>query len=204
MGFYNDRILPRMIDMACGSKAMEADRTRAADGLSGVVLEIGFAGGTNLPCYPTAVTKVLAVEPSLVARRIAESRIAASSIAVEVVGLDGHSIELADNSCDGALSTFTLCTVSNPLVVLSEIRRILKPGADLHVLEHGLAPDPTTQRWQHRLNGIERYACGGCELIRDVPRLLATAGFEIIELNQRFASGPRPWSYFTSAIARSL
>ena len=203
MGFYGDRILPKLIDVACGSKAMEHDRSLATEGLTGVVLEIGFAGGSNLPCYPSAVTKVLAVEPSLMAHRLAGPRITASRIDVEMVGLDGHAINLDDNICDGALSTFTLCTVSNPLIVLSEIRRILKPGAALHVLEHGLAPDIKTQRWQHRLNGLERFACGGCELIRDVPALLAEAGFEIVDLDQRFAKGPRPWSYFTTAIARS-
>ncbi len=202
MGIYNDQLLPRFTDAMCGSKAMEDDRRGATAGLSGVILEIGFAGGPNLPCYPAEVTKVLAVEPAGIAPKLAAKRLATSSIEVEFIGLDGQSIPLGDQSCDGALSTFTLCTVPDPMKALSEIRRILKPGGELHVLEHGLAPDEKTQRWQKRFNGFERFACGGCELIRDVPHMLTEAGFEILELEQRFAKGPRPWSYFTTAVAR--
>jgi SAM-dependent methyltransferase len=201
MGIYRDQVLPRLTDALCGSKAMERDRRAATHGLAGVVVEIGFAGGPNLPCYPEAVTKVLAVEPARIAPTLAAKRLASSPLAVEFVGLDGQSIPLEDQSCDGALSTFTLCTIPDPLVALREVRRVLKPGGSLHVLEHGLAPDERTRRWQHRLNGFERFACGGCELVRDIPALLEEAGFAIDSMEQRFVKGPRPWSYFTTAVA---
>src|SRR5690606_36469949 len=100
------------------------------------------------------VERVLAVEPSAVARRLAAKRIEASSVPVEFVGLDGQSIPLADDSVDAALSTFTLCTIPDERVALREVLRVLRPGGELHVVEHGRSPDHGVQRWQHRLERV--------------------------------------------------
>ena len=201
MGVYDDTVLPHLIDLAMRQKGLRSWRRRAADGLSGQVVEIGFGSGTNIGCYPPAVDQILAVEPSLTARRLAAKRIASSDTSIEFAGFDGEALELDDDSCDGALSTFTLCTVPEPLQALAELKRVLKPGRQLQVLEHGLAPRAATARWQRRLDGIEARLCGGCHLTRDVPTLLAAAGFEVTIREQRFAPGPRPWSWFTIATA---
>src|ERR1019366_9488735 len=108
--------------------------------------------GLNVQHYPPEVEVVLAVEPAALARRLPAKRMAVASTPIEHVGLDGQAIPLDDASCDAGLSTFTLCTVGDPAKALSELRRVLRAGGRCHFLEHGIAPDPTVARWQHRLD----------------------------------------------------
>ena len=203
MGLYRDHVVPRLVELTCGAKGIERFRRSAMEGLSGRILEIGFGSGLNVPHYPTEVTEVLAVEPAATARRIAESRISASGVPVLHVGLDGQSVELPDASCDAALCTFSLCTIPDPAAALGEVARIRVAGGRLHLLEHGVAPDPGIARWQRRIDPIERRIADGCHLSRDPVGLLESAGFRVERLEQRYVSGPKPWSYFTIAVASS-
>jgi len=182
---------------------IEPWRGQVAEGLVGRVVEIGFGSGLNAQHYPSEVEVVLAVEPAAVARRLATKRMAAAGIAVTHVGLDGQAIALDDASSDSALSTFTLCTVPDPLAVLHELRRVLRPGGRLHFLEHGLAPDPGVARWQHRLEPLQRRLAGGCHLTRSASDLVAEAGFVIERDDERYGRGPKPWSWFTLGVAQS-
>jgi hypothetical protein len=94
--------------------------------------------------------------------------------------------------------TFSLCSITDPTLALSEVRRVLKPGGSLHFLEHGLAPDPGVARWQHRLDPVQRRVFAGCHLSRDVPALVQAAGLEMAELRAEYQPGPRvmrPWTY---------
>jgi len=118
------------------------------------------------------------------------------------VGLDGQALELSDESCDSALATFTLCTVPDARRALDEVVRVLRPGGSLHFLEHGLSPDARVARWQRRLDPLQRALAAGCHLTRDPLALVADAGLELTWSEQRYASGPKAWSYFTVGVAR--
>lgn len=201
MGFCREHILPRLVDRACGTAGMTRWRAGVTEGLRGRVVEIGFGSGLNIGHYPPEVDVVLAVEPAEVARRLARRRVASSPVPVEHVGLDGQSIPLADVSCDAALSTFTLCTVPDAHLALTELRRVLRPAGELHFLEHGLAPDPEVVTWQRRFEPWQRRLADGCHLTRDIPKLVADAGFVIDRIDQRYAKGPRPWSWFSIGVA---
>lgn len=171
------------------------------EGLHGRVVEVGFGSGLNVEHYPSQVEVVLAVEPAALARRLASRRIAANAVRVEHVGLDGQSIPLDDASCDCALSTFTLCTVPDPAKVLSELRRVLRHGGRLHFLEHGISPEPAVAKWQRRLDPFQRKFADGCHLTRDATTLVKGAGFLVEHVEQRYAKGPKPWSWFTLGVA---
>jgi ubiquinone/menaquinone biosynthesis C-methylase UbiE len=193
MGVYGERVLPRIIDVACGMKSSDPIRQRACEKLHGRVVEIGFGSGLNIAFYPDAVTAVDAIEPADLGWKLAGKRLAKSSVPVERSGLDGQRLPLADNSCDTALSTWTLCTIPDVAAALSEVRRVLKPGGTLHFVEHGLAPDEKVQRWQHRLDPLQQRVFGGCHLSRPIERLLTEAGFTITEIDVFYEKGAPKW-----------
>ena len=196
---YRDTILPRLVDCACGTAELHRWRERVTEGLSGEILEIGFGSGLNLSHYRDGVTLIHAIEPSGGARRLSRSR--AAHCAVVHHEHSAESLPLADASCDGALSTFTLCTIPDVARALDEVRRVVRPGGRFHVLEHGIAPDRGVAAWQRRLDPLQGFLAGGCHLTRDPPMLLERAGFEIESVQQRYARGPKPWTYLTSAMA---
>jgi ubiquinone/menaquinone biosynthesis C-methylase UbiE len=189
MGIYGERVLPRIINAACGMKANDPLRHRVCAGLEGDVVEIGFGSGLNVPFYPEAVSRVAAVEPADVGWNLAAERVKASHVAIERAGLDGQSLPFADDSFDSAISTWTLCTIPDVAAALQEVRRVLKPGATLHFVEHGLAPDEGVRRWQHRFEPLQKRLFGGCHLTRPIVDLLSTAGFTITELDVFYEDG---------------
>jgi SAM-dependent methyltransferase len=189
MGLYGDRVLPRIINIVCGTKTVEPLRRRVCAGLSGDVIEIGFGSGLNVPFYPAAVTRVAAIEPSDVGWKLAAKRLAAAKVPVQRSGPDGQVLPFADDSFDAALSTWTLCTIPEVAAALREVRRVIKPGGKLHFLEHGLAPDERVRHWQRRLDPLQQRVAGGCHFTRPIVELLMTAGFTIDELDVFYEKG---------------
>jgi ubiquinone/menaquinone biosynthesis C-methylase UbiE len=189
VGLYEKQVLPRILNVACGTKTAEPLRRWVCEGLTGNVVEIGFGSGLNVPFYPAAVTRVAAVEPSDLGWKLAGQRLKAASVPVQRSGLDGQSLPLADNSYDAALSTWTLCTIPDATAALREVRRVLKPGGTLHFLEHGLAPDERVRRWQRRLDPLEQRLFGGCHFTRPIADLLTAAGFTITDVDVFYEKG---------------
>jgi SAM-dependent methyltransferase len=202
MGLYERHLLPRIIDFACAAPELIPYRRKVVSQARGTVLEIGFGSGLNLPLLPAAVDRVLAVDPSETAHELARKRIAAASCAVDSIGLEAERIAAETASADCALSTFTLCTIDDVAGALREVRRILKPGGRFLFVEHGRAPDPGTLRWQDRMNSLQRYLCGGCNLNRDIAALVRDAGFTLQDLEQGYVPGlPRTHAYLYTGSA---
>jgi ubiquinone/menaquinone biosynthesis C-methylase UbiE len=195
MGFWEQQVVPRFINVFMGSKGFAKLRRRTVGALEGEVLEVGFGSGLNVPHYPDAVTKVYAVDPSEVGRRLAAKRVAESPVPIESIGLDGEHLPLADHSVDAVLTTWTLCTIPHPDQALREMARVLRPGGHLHFIEHGRAPDEKVQRWQRRLNPVQKRVAGGCHLDRHIDELISDAGFDIDELHTFYVAGPKSMSY---------
>ena len=179
--FYDERILPRVMDRATRSRTFDRMRAAATAGLSGRVLEIGFGSGLNLAHLPAEVTRVYAVDPSLAGRDIARDRIEARGIPVEWVGLDGADIALPDRSVDCVLSTLTLCTIPDVAAALREVRRVLVPGGTFSFFEHGASPNVRVRRWQGRLGPVQRTMFGGCNLHRPIFDLVTESGLRLGE-----------------------
>jgi ubiquinone/menaquinone biosynthesis C-methylase UbiE len=201
MGFYADQVLPRAMDLVLRGDELNAIRVRVASDLSGEVLEVGFGSGRNVEHYPPAVTRVLAVDPAKVGRKIAARRVAASSVPIEYIGLDGQSLPLPADSVDHALTTWTLCTIPDVERALHEIRRAVRPGGRLHFVEHGRAPDPNVARWQDRLTPIQRRVAGGCHLNRPIDTLIADSGLDLQRLDVYYLRGLKSFSYTYEGVA---
>jgi ubiquinone/menaquinone biosynthesis C-methylase UbiE len=182
MGFYAERILPRLLDKSLDRAEFATLRRAALADVRGEILEIGFGTGLNLPHYPATVRRLTAVDSSAGMSKLARQRIAASAIAVDQRVLDGARLPFADDSFDTVVSTFTLCSIGEVQGALRELRRVLKPGGRFHFVEHGLSDDPGVQRWQHRLTPVQRLVAGGCHLDRDIAALIAGAGFSFAGL----------------------
>jgi ubiquinone/menaquinone biosynthesis C-methylase UbiE len=189
MGVYRDRVFPRIINLACNTKETRRIRHEVCAPLAGDVLEIGFGTGLNLPHLPSAVTRLLAVDPMERGPRLAADRLADTSVDVVFVGLDGQSLDLEDGSVDAALSTWTLCSIPDASAAVREIGRVLRPGGTFHFAEHGAAPDANVRAWQDRLNGVQQRVACGCNLNRDIPSIVEAGGMTVTALDTFYAKG---------------
>ena len=196
MTFYDDKVLPHLIDLACSTKPTRKQREKIVHLAEGDVLEIGFGSGLNLPFYDgDKVRKVFGLEPSAGMRRKAQPNVDASGIDVEFIDLPGEEIPLEAKSVDTVLVTFTLCSIDDAVAALEGMRRVLKPGGNLLFCEHGAAPDAGVRRWQDRLNpGWKRFS-GGCNMNRDIPALIERGGFRITTDERMYIPGLRILSY---------
>ncbi|PCD00029.1 class I SAM-dependent methyltransferase [Halopseudomonas pelagia] len=203
MNPYERYVLPRMIDIACGMGDVMKARSRIVPQAIGEVLEIGIGTGLNLQFYrPDQVSSIVGVDPAAQMQTLALRRAAACGIPVEMIAVDVQGIHATDDRFDTIVMTFTLCSITDPLPALREMLRVLKPGGRLLFCEHGLAPDASVRRWQHRLTPIWKPIAGGCHLNRDIPQLLRDAGFNIGEVATEYLPGPRPMTYIYSGWAQ--
>lgn len=187
MSFYEQHILPHVIDLACGDKVIMDERSSLLGAAEGRVLEVGMGSGLNLRYYnPDKVDFVWGLEPSEGMRKKARKNLARSPVQVEWLGLPGEEIPLDNHSADTVVLTFTLCTIPGWEAALKQMHRVLKPGGRLLFCEHGAAPDASVARWQDRINPVWKKVAGGCHLNRRIPELLAQGGFTIGDLQMDY------------------
>jgi ubiquinone/menaquinone biosynthesis C-methylase UbiE len=204
MSFYEERVLPHLINLACSSKPTRKQREKIVPLAEGDVLEIGFGSGLNLPFYDSQkVRKIWGLEPSEGMRRKAQPAVDESNLDVEFVDLPGEEIPLETDSVDTVLVTYTLCTIPDAIAALEGMRRVLKPGGRLLYCEHGVAPDENVRRWQDRLNPTWGKFTGGCNMNRDILGLISKSGFEITNDEQMYIPGAKILSYNFWGAART-
>jgi ubiquinone/menaquinone biosynthesis C-methylase UbiE len=201
MDFYERWILPPILDLVMRRKDLTKYRRAAVAAAHGRVLEIGVGSGLNFPLYGKQVEFVYGIDPSPRLLSIARRRAAASGIPVELVLGSATAIPLADDAVDTVVMTWTLCSIPDPLAALREMRRVLKPDGNLCFVEHGLSPEPGVERWQHRLTPPWRRIAGGCHLDRKMDDLIRQAGFDLTNLHEGYAPGPRAMSYMYQGCA---
>jgi ubiquinone/menaquinone biosynthesis C-methylase UbiE len=187
MGWYDRYVLPRVLDAACGMKIVGEQRAKIVGLARGVVLEPGIGGGLNLPFYqPSAVSKLIGVDPSVELGMRAKERSASVPFPVELWSQSAEVDVVAPESVDTVVFTYTLCTVPAPERVLAAAHRALKPDGMLVFCEHSCAPDESVRRWQKRIEPVWKALAGGCHLTRNAVRQLEDAGFLIDTLEQHY------------------
>jgi ubiquinone/menaquinone biosynthesis C-methylase UbiE len=180
MGLYSETIFPWLLDKALAHPNIMRRRQQLVAGASGDTLEIGFGSGATLPFYdPARVTSLTVVEPSAGMNRRAAAQLAASPVPIRSVPGAGEQLPFADASFDTVVCCLTLCSVTDVGQVLAQVKRVLKPGGRFLFLEHVLSDDPARQRWQQRLNPVQRVVGVGCNLNRPSAQWVRDAGFQL-------------------------
>lgn len=178
LNWYQKKVVPKLLNKEMGKEEFEAIRRDVLADVSGVVLEIGVGPGYNLPLY-AGVTKLYALEPSDELRAIAQGRAEGLSFPVEFLAAGAEDIPLPDNSVDTVVSTWVMCSVSDPQKVMQEIKRVLKPGGRFVFVEHGASHNAFLHAIQRAITPVSKHFTGNCHFDRKITRLIEDAGFSI-------------------------
>jgi ubiquinone/menaquinone biosynthesis C-methylase UbiE len=202
VGFYSRVIFPRLCELALNQPFVAKHRRELLSQADGEILEIGFGTGLNLPYYPEHVRRITIVDPNPGMHRQAKKRIKQSGIEVDQRLLSGERLAFDEASFDCVVSTFTLCSIEDVSRAVSEVYRVLTPGGRFLFLEHGLSPDPNVQKWQHRLNWLQRHVGDNCRLDRNMRRLISSQPFLSLEISEFYLEkGPRTHGYVYRGVA---
>ena len=201
MKFLEEFIAPRITNFICSHKAFTGQRKKVVPLARGRVLEIGIGTGLNLGFYdPEKVDHVWGLDPSAAMWKLADT--AGVKFDVEFLQASAERIPLDDGSADTILVTYTLCSVTDVVEALIDMRRVLKPGGELVFCEHGAALDENVRKWQDRLNPFWSKLAGGCNLNRSMPTLLAQGGFKVRTMDTMFLPvfKPAAFNYWGTAV----
>jgi ubiquinone/menaquinone biosynthesis C-methylase UbiE len=201
MGFYEEWIVPPLIDWSMRNKRLRPYRERTAGAAEGRVLDIGIGSGLNLPFYARKAREIFGLDPSLALLARAQSKAPRTQTPVHLLEGSAERIPLADHTIDTVVMTWTGCSIPEICAALEEMRRVLRPGGRLLFVEHGRAPDPGVARWQDRLDPFWQRFSGGCHLNRKIDDLLSDAGFQIDRLATRYIPGPKIMTFFYEGAA---
>ncbi len=187
MSFYDKYILPKVLNCTCASKPIRYQRDKIVPLAEGVVLDVGIGSGLNIPFYnKSKINYLYGLDPSKELLDIAKSIANENQLEVDFLQCSAESIPLPDRSIDTVLITYTMCTIPDVALSNSEIMRVLKDDGKLLFCEHGLAPDKNIAKWQKRINPLWGKIAGGCNLNRDIPKLISSSGFKISNMEEMY------------------
>lgn len=196
MGFYSRVIFPRLCDMALNQPWVAKHRHNLLSHAGGEILEIGFGTGLNLPHYPEQVRKVTVIDPNPGMHHKARKRIEQNGIDVEQRIIGSEQLPFEEGTFDCVVSTFTLCSIEDVWRAVGEVYRVLRPGGHFLFLEHGLSPDSDIQKWQRRLNWLQRHLADNCHLDRNMREIALSQPFSKVQISEFYLEkGPRTHGY---------
>ncbi len=175
-----------MLDAGAGvtHKVHGRAKREAIGAMSGTIVELGPGTGANMRYYTPGV-RVIGIEPNPAMHDRLRAKAAEHDVDLEIRTLRGESIDVEDEYADGVVATLVLCGVDDPRRVLSEVRRVLKPGGTFFFVEHVIAPEGTKTRVAQKvLVRPHRWLFNGCEINRDTASVIRAAGFANVELSE--------------------
>lgn len=202
MGFYQDHIVPHLINLSMRNRRLAPYRERTISLAEGRVLEVGIGSGVNFPYYSDRADEVIGIDPLWKLLKMASHNV--GGVSWKLIEGSAESIPLDDASVDTVVTTWTLCSIPDVATALREMRRVLKPGGRFLFVEHGLASDESVRRWQRRLTPVWKRIAGGCHLDRPVSTLIESAGFEISRMDTGYMPGPKPMAFMYEGFARPI
>ncbi len=167
-----------------GAKSgMNRMRSRLVSRLDGRILEVGAGNGMNFIHYADGA-RVVGVEPDREMLRRAIPRANAADARVSLVAADGEALPFASESFDAVVSCLVLCTVPDARRALAEMRRVLRPGGELHFVEHVRARPRWLASMQDAVDPGWARVFAGCHPNRDTKSAIESAGFRIEKMNE--------------------
>ena len=184
---YEKYALPKLLDCCCSTKAVYYERYKIVPLAKGKVLEIGIGSGLNMPYYTgSSVEKIIGLDPSEELNEIALKKAKDTKLNIDFILNGAEEISLPNNSIDTVLVTYTLCTIPQVSEALNEMKRVLKDDGMFLFCEHGIAPDKNIVNWQNRINPLWGKLFGGCNINRDIPKIIQQSGLKINKLEQMY------------------
>ena len=140
-----------------------------------------------MPYYSgSSVEKIIGLDPSEELNEIALKKAKDTKLNIDFILNGAEEISLPNNSIDTVLVTYTLCTIPQVSEALNEMKRVLKDDGMFLFCEHGIAPDKNIVNWQNRINPIWGKLFGGCNINRDIPKIIQQSGLKINKLEQMY------------------
>jgi ubiquinone/menaquinone biosynthesis C-methylase UbiE len=202
MGFYQDQIVPLLINLTMRRRDLAAYRSRVVPAADGRVLEIGIGSGLNLPFYSRNVERLIGLDPSANLLSMVRRNLRPDTPSLELIEGSAEAIPLENDSVDTVVTTWTLCSIPDAGRALSEMHRVLRPTGRLLFIEHGRAPQPNVRWWQDHLTPAWKRIGGGCHLNRPIRSLIEDAGFQFDRFETGYMRGPKPLAFVYEGNAR--
>ena len=200
MSLYQKYLLPKLLNWAMKAPALSKLRTELIPSAEGKVLEIGMGSGLNLPHYD-GISGLIGLEPSEELQNLAEDMLIQTHFPSEMLTGSAEDIPLESNTFDTVVMTWTLCSVTDPVLALSEIKRVIKPGGKVIFAEHGKSPDQNIRKLQKTLNPLWSRIAGGCQLNREIVDLYESSGFKFKSMERGYLEGPKFATYNYRGVA---
>jgi ubiquinone/menaquinone biosynthesis C-methylase UbiE len=202
MGFYQDQVVPLLINLTMRRRDLAAYRSRVVPSADGRVLEIGIGSGLNLPFYSRNVKDLIGLDPSPKLLSMVRQNLPPDTLSPELIEGSAEAIPLENHSIDTVVTTWTLCSIPDAALAVREMLRVLRPTGRLLFIEHGRADEPKVRWWQDRLTPAWKRIGGGCHLNRPIQKLIEDGGFQFDRLETGYMRGPKPLTFMYEGSAR--
>ena len=159
-----------------------------------------MGSGLNLPHYD-GISGLIGLEPSEELQNLAQDMLIQTHFPSEMLTGSAEDIPLESNTFDTVVMTWTLCSVTDPVLALSEIKRVIKPGGKVIFAEHGKSPDQNIRKLQKTLNPVWSRIAGGCQLNREIAELYESSGFKFKSMERGYLEGPKFATYNYRGVA---
>ncbi len=141
------------------------------------ILEIGIGTGLNLRHYPERI-HITGIEPFY--DKLSYSRAKHPALKnISYVQSDAEELPFGCEVFDGIVGTLVFCTIPDPVQAFREMKRVIKPGGYIRILEHVRIPHPLWGKLQDWLTPVWKPVSGGCHLNRETSQIAGKAGLSV-------------------------